>query len=814
MAEIGLVASLLGISTFGIRLTTVLYNFGSTASSAREQTDYVARHVTLYSDVLEILAQRINDDEPIHSRQALDLVNDIYGHSCDLFDKIRDLLPDRADKVSFVDKIKWNFKKTKVDLLVSEIQYLKSTVNLLVSVLYAGRTIRRHKRKKKSKKAAQDAMAQFARAQTAIVEQVNAAAVKEDCQAKAEQDDQTADDEITGTNGNDNDNGNGGRVSTALVKHSPHVPPLINTTAMVQFRQLVGQASDVSEERSLVMANSVDLLRDLLDQWTNLEDDGTVTAAAAAAADGAESSAPRAADEQASSEGNTTAASPQPSEEGLYDVWRNHYLQSQKRVEELEAELSKMKTSQTTTSPAVHTSPTDPFSGGNPVIAEAVADTARKHFLPSRSSREKEAGKKTPDGRTLGQRAALAAAEALGMRTWKTASGRQDAGQSRRSSRMSSKLPKDSRRRDDHPREPRVVGTTDSRNSLSGREDMFATKAADDSRYTTRPKVVREDSLTDPWGYPLGPSTSGYRSPGDRDRYRERSRSRDRDISPGIRDRYRERSQSRDRDASLGADDGTFEYENNFNYNNYGSGSYVPPLGGYTLPYDSRQRYKSYTGVDGINDRSTIRPNIIFRERVRDDDIRRPEDPRLDKGRNNESIRKEDPRYRDDDYPYVRKEDPRYRDDDFMYIRREDPRYRDDDYMYARSKDSRPDIDRASTDTRASPVREGVRDDVSVRSEDPHLVIHRSFTDGPNIIRRERSRDNVFVRSESPLVGGASAATVDAAVNPVGGRRRNEERAPYVDRDELFANPPLRTHREKLGSDPRVNDTIRRHFYT
>ncbi|OAL25863.1 hypothetical protein AYO20_10325 [Fonsecaea nubica] len=773
MAEIGLVASLLGISTFAIQLTTVLYNFGSTASSAREQTDYVARHVTLYSDVLEILAQRIDDDEPIHSRQALDLVNDIYGHSRDLFDKIRDLLPDRADKVSFVDKIKWNFKKTKVDLLVSEIQYLKSTVNLLVSVLYAGRTIRRHKRKKKSKKAAQDAMAQFARAQTAIVEQVNAAAVKEDCQAKAEQDDQTADDEITGTNGNDNDNGNGGRVSTALVKHSPHVPPLINTTAMVQFRQLVGQASDVSEERSLVMANSVDLLRDLLDQWTTLED-GT------AATDGDESSTPRAADEQASSEANTTAASPNPSEEGLYDVWRNYYLQSQKRVEELEAELSKMKTSQTTTSPAVHTSPTDPFSGGNPATAEAVADAARKHFLPSRSSSEKEAGKKTPDGRTLGQRA-LAAAEAFGIKPRKTASGRQGTG-----GEMTV--------RENHASWERQTHATafQAERICSPRRPLMILATPSDPRWFGKTVSLILGGI--PWDPPLrdieaqviGTITGSVLEVGIGIQALEFVTVTGSVLKVGI-----------GMDSSLGTDDGFLDYGNNFNYynyDNYGSGSYVPPLGGYTLPmaYDYQRHYGNYPGVGGINDRPTVQPNIIFRERVRDDDIRRPEDSRLDKGRNNESIRKEDPGYRDDDYMY-------------------DPWYRGDNYLPLR--DSRPIIDRASTDTRTSPVRERVRDDASVRSEDPHLGIHRSFTDGPNITRRERGRDDVSVRSESPLVGGASAAAAAAAVNPVGGRRRKEERAPYVDRDKLFANLPLRTHREKLGPHPRANDLFGRQFY-
>ena len=267
MAEVGLVASLLGIASFGIQLTTTLYKVGSTASCARDQTDYVARHITLYSDILELLAQKIDDDEPIHSRKALDLVGEIYDQSCDLFDKIEDLLPDRADKLSFLEKIKWNFKKPKVDLLVTEIEYLKSTVNLLIGVLYAGKKIRTCKRKKQSETAQKSAQAQYARAQNAIVEQVNATATKEKMQAKVEEDERNASKEAADQNIH--------RVSSAVIKHTPQIPLLVNNTAMVHFKQSLGQANTLSEERALVMHNSVDLLEDLLDQWTTLAQDAT-----------------------------------------------------------------------------------------------------------------------------------------------------------------------------------------------------------------------------------------------------------------------------------------------------------------------------------------------------------------------------------------------------------------------------------------------------------------------------------------------------------------------------------------------------------
>jgi hypothetical protein len=127
------------------KLTTSLYEFGSTVSSAREQTDYVAKNVTLYSQVLELLGERLDDDKPIHSRKALVLACELCEQSHALFDKIQDLLPDQRrchNQLSWLQKVAWNFRKSRVNLLVGELEYLKSTVQLLVQVLFTGRRIR------------------------------------------------------------------------------------------------------------------------------------------------------------------------------------------------------------------------------------------------------------------------------------------------------------------------------------------------------------------------------------------------------------------------------------------------------------------------------------------------------------------------------------------------------------------------------------------------------------------------------------------------------------------------------------------------
>jgi hypothetical protein len=141
MAEVA--ASIIGISTFGIKLTLTLYEFSSTTSHAREEIDSIAKHVTLYANVLELLAERLEADEPLISEAAFDLVEELYEQSEELFESIRKLLPRRDGQgdFSFIQRLTWNFKKTKVEKLVGTLEYLKSTVQLLITVIFTGKKI-------------------------------------------------------------------------------------------------------------------------------------------------------------------------------------------------------------------------------------------------------------------------------------------------------------------------------------------------------------------------------------------------------------------------------------------------------------------------------------------------------------------------------------------------------------------------------------------------------------------------------------------------------------------------------------------------
>lgn len=131
MAEAAsLVASILGISSFAIRLTKNLYEFGSAVSSARSQIDRIARNISNYALVLDLLAERLADDAPVHSEKALKLVHDLRDQSNELLYDINDLLPRPRSgrrRVSLTNRLVWDLKKSKVDLLVGELEYLKTS---------------------------------------------------------------------------------------------------------------------------------------------------------------------------------------------------------------------------------------------------------------------------------------------------------------------------------------------------------------------------------------------------------------------------------------------------------------------------------------------------------------------------------------------------------------------------------------------------------------------------------------------------------------------------------------------------------------
>ena len=142
MAEVAAAASLIGIITFGLQLSKTLHKYGSMVHAAKEQTGFVATHITLYVRVLSLLQTRLEDEVPIHSSTSVKLVSELCKASSHVLLKIDKKLPKSSSgELSFTQKMKWPLRTDEVRLLVGELEYLKSTLHLLVTILYAGKRV-------------------------------------------------------------------------------------------------------------------------------------------------------------------------------------------------------------------------------------------------------------------------------------------------------------------------------------------------------------------------------------------------------------------------------------------------------------------------------------------------------------------------------------------------------------------------------------------------------------------------------------------------------------------------------------------------
>lgn len=137
------VASIVGIATFGTEIVDRLYKFGCNVSAAREQTARIGDRISDYMTVLDMLEGVIEQDPYFISTKSKVIIDRLCGTSHELFDEIEALLPRTSDNqgresLSFKHRIAWNFRKEKVELLLGQIESAKSTVNLLVTTTLFG----------------------------------------------------------------------------------------------------------------------------------------------------------------------------------------------------------------------------------------------------------------------------------------------------------------------------------------------------------------------------------------------------------------------------------------------------------------------------------------------------------------------------------------------------------------------------------------------------------------------------------------------------------------------------------------------------
>lgn len=147
-----LAASVNGVACLGVSLSKHLYNFSSQTIGleANNKVARIATNITLFATLLKHVAAVMQDSGSLASTEATETVKHIVRECEALFQQIRHLTelpgmnpssqkgdsPGFKRSVSFRRNIKIYFEQPKIDALLSQLEYLKTTLSVLIQTLH------------------------------------------------------------------------------------------------------------------------------------------------------------------------------------------------------------------------------------------------------------------------------------------------------------------------------------------------------------------------------------------------------------------------------------------------------------------------------------------------------------------------------------------------------------------------------------------------------------------------------------------------------------------------------------------------------
>ena len=161
MAELGLIASVIGVAGAGIKLSITLYTFSETVATAAGSIKAIAKDVSLTSAVLEELGSNLKHDEQarLYSANALKTAQTVIVDCEAVFKQIDGALSKSMERIgrlatsekgkgksgkvvlSAMERLKWPFLQPKMQELRANLERLKSTLVLMLNVLTYARQV-------------------------------------------------------------------------------------------------------------------------------------------------------------------------------------------------------------------------------------------------------------------------------------------------------------------------------------------------------------------------------------------------------------------------------------------------------------------------------------------------------------------------------------------------------------------------------------------------------------------------------------------------------------------------------------------------
>ena len=144
-----IIASIIGVAGAGFRLSLVLNAVGSEISNAECDIHSIAKGISLFSLMLKQVGKTMEEGKTVASQSAIDTATEVRDQSQVVFDEIKNMVEvaqGRDDQgnlrsITIAQRVKWCFKKRKVQYLLGQLESLKLSLSIMLQILQMGGAI-------------------------------------------------------------------------------------------------------------------------------------------------------------------------------------------------------------------------------------------------------------------------------------------------------------------------------------------------------------------------------------------------------------------------------------------------------------------------------------------------------------------------------------------------------------------------------------------------------------------------------------------------------------------------------------------------
>lgn len=144
-----IIASIIGVAGAGFRLSLLLNAVGSEISNAECDIHSIAKGISLFSLMLKQVGKTMEEGRTVASQSALETATEIRDQSQVVFDEIKNMVDlghgrdeqGNLRSITIAQRIKWSFKKRKVQYLLGQLESLKLSLSIMLQILQMGKAI-------------------------------------------------------------------------------------------------------------------------------------------------------------------------------------------------------------------------------------------------------------------------------------------------------------------------------------------------------------------------------------------------------------------------------------------------------------------------------------------------------------------------------------------------------------------------------------------------------------------------------------------------------------------------------------------------